>query len=313
MTDTSAPIVTSFVTASVPSSDVAKRVAAAAAETVSSAKEKGIKGVAVGRQDTFRINPYNLFIEEGLNSRDMATPENQQHIDDLARSIAANGVKDPLKVFNKDGKLFVSNGHSRLLGTFRAIEVYGAEVMSVPVMTEDRTANNADRILTQIVSNSGKPLTPFEQGTVFKKLHDLGWTEKQIAEKAAKSLTYVNQLLELQAAPEEIKTMIRQGKVAPTLAYQVIKATESDAEAVSTLSKAFEVADEAGKTKATAKHVKASKAVSDGEKVASPKVNLKAEMKTFVEGLRPDNSGDMVTFSPMSHEDFERVRKLLGL
>ena len=301
-------VVTNFTTASNPVSDVAKSIAARAAETAKNAKQAGIKGLATGRSDTFRVNPYSLVIKDGWNSRDLDNPENVEHIDTLAQSIAENGVKTPLRVYSENNTLFVSDGHCRLLATFRAIEVYGAEVVSIPVITEDRTANDADRLMTQIIANSGKPLTPFEQGAVYAKLHRLGWSEQEIAKRAAKSVTHVNQLLELQAAPEAVKALVRSGQVAATLAFQTVKAAGSGEEAVEMLTKAVEVAGEQGKAKATAKHVKAA----NGE--ASTKVNLKKALKDAFDTADIDNSDAngfvQVTFDA---ETFEKVRTLLGL
>lgn len=300
-------IVTNFQVLSTPVSDKAKAIAKAAAEQAAGAKQAGIKGLATGRSDTFRVNPYSLQIKDGWNSREIDTVENQEHIDNLAQSIAENGVKVPLRVYIEGGTLFVSDGHCRLLATLRAIEEYGAEVLSVPVITEDRTANDADRILTQIIANSGKPLTPFEQSTVFKKLYDLGWTEQQIAKRAARSLTHVNQLLELQAAPEKVKALVRSGQVSATTARDVVKSATSDAEAVETLTKAVEVAGEQGKTKATGKHVR----TANGE--AATKVNLKKSLKDAFDAADIDNSDDAKVTVTFDAETFETVRKLLGL
>ena len=105
----------------------------------------------------------------------MTDPTNVEHIDMLAKSIAEIGVKKPLVVYWEDGKAYVSDGHCRLMAAIRAIEVYKAEIKTVPVVTDDRYANEADRIFGQIVHNQGKPFSQLEQAKVFKKLVDLGW------------------------------------------------------------------------------------------------------------------------------------------
>jgi DNA-directed RNA polymerase specialized sigma subunit len=88
----------------------------------------------------------------------------------------------------------------------------GVEIKTVPVMVEDRHANEADRIFSQIVHNAGKPLTQLEQAKVFKRLVDLGWAQKDIALKAGISGGRVSQLLELLILPVILQKYIIEGK-----------------------------------------------------------------------------------------------------
>lgn len=289
-----------------PNSDAGQRVAADAIKVLASIGGKaGIKGLASGRSDTFRVNPLLLAVEEGWNSRDLSTPDNQAHIDELARSIAANGVREPLKAYLSGDRLIVTNGHCRLAAVKRAIEVYGAEIMTVPVMTEERYANDADRLLTQIVSNSGKPLTTLEQGVVYRRLSALGWTNDQIAERTGKSVTHVIMNLELQAAPPSVIAMIKEGKVAPTLAWQTMKASATEEAAVEALENGIKAAQDAGRSKATAKHIR-----SGATAAGAPK---KASLKACFEKAKIDNSMDDKVTIEFDPETFETVRRLLNL
>lgn len=305
--ETVAEVLIDFNVASQPTSDLAKTIAAEAlTRQAIENKKSGIQGLASGRSDMFRINPYLLNIKADWNSREMSDPANIAHIDNLARSIAEVGVKNPLTVYSENGVIYVSDGHSRLLATFRAIEVYGAEIKTIPVKTEDKYASEADRILTQIIANSGKPLTPFEQGKVFKKLVDLGWTEKQVATKAALSVTRVIQLLELQTAPETVKDMVREGKVSATLAWQTLKAADGDGQkVVQDLTSALEAAQTSGKSKATAKHLS-----------SAPRLSVKKEIKTLLSQAKVETNAadDEVTMTlTLTTEEYEAVKKMLGI
>src|SRR5882757_2418185 len=144
------------------------------------AKSTGIAQFSQGSSDVFKIDPRKLFLKPNWNTRD-ESPELEAHIDMLAQSIAEIGVKEPISVRLEDGKLWVINGHCRTLATLRAIEHYKAEIKTVPVIAEDRYANEADLVLQQIVRNSGKPLTTMEQAKVFKKLLDMGWQQAEIS------------------------------------------------------------------------------------------------------------------------------------
>lgn len=238
-------------------------------------KGGGVKGAAEKRSDLFWINPYLIQVREGWNSREEDDPENKQHIDNLALSITENGVKEPLTVYRDGNQVVLTNGHCRLLATFRAIEVYGAQIMSVPVATEDPFASEADRILSQITRNGGKPLSTLETSTVYKKMFDLGWSETMIAKKAAVSPTRVRQLLEVNTLPEEIKALVRTGKVSVNLAITTFKAAENAQAALDALNNGVEVAASAGKKRATAKHI--------------GKTTFKTQIKTFFQGSQIDD------------------------
>ena len=165
-----------------------------------------IKDVSLGRTDVYKLKPSDLHIKPDWNTRDITTPESVEHIEQLSRSIAEIGVKEPLKVVWEDNKAYITNGHCRFEAIKLAIK-NGAEIKSVPVLVEDRFANEADRIFTQIASNSGKPFTQLEQAKVFKKLLDLGWSQNDIATKSGKTAGRVSQILELLTLPESVKTM----------------------------------------------------------------------------------------------------------
>lgn len=213
---------------------------------------KNVRELAQGRSDIHRVNPYNLTIKDGWNSRDTASVENQDHIDALALSIAEHGVQEPLTVYGEDGVLIVTDGHCRLLATYKAIETYGAEILTVPVKTELKGAGEPERLLSQIIRNSGKPLAPLESGRVCKRLTDFGWSIEAVAKKTAMSIAKVNSLLELHAAPQAIKDQINSGLVSPTLAASVIR-KNGEIGAITILESAVSSAKERGKDKATLK------------------------------------------------------------
>jgi ParB family chromosome partitioning protein len=259
-----------------------------------------IKTISKGRFDIYRVDPRDLLIKEDWNSRDANDPANREHINQLAQSIAENGVREPLTVYMEDGVAYVSDGHCRLMATMKAIEELGAEIQTVPCKTEDRLSNAADRMFSQIVRNSGKPFTPLETARVFKRLVDFGWSVDQIAKRSAVSVARVHQLLQLQAAPEQVQVMISSGEVSATLAQQVLSQAETPNAAVETLTVAVQTAKAEGKTRATAKHVD------------EPRVNIKKEFVAFMEGAKYNEDGDDVILR-IKGEDYDRIRKLLKL
>lgn len=185
-----------------------------------------IKEMSSGRKDLFLVDPRLINEKDGWNVRE-ESEELKEHIETLSLSIAEIGVQQPLTVYMDDGKLYLSDGHCRLKAVLLAIES-GAEIKSVPCRVEDRYANEADRVLSMITRNSGKPLTPLEKSKVIKQLISFGWSEKEISKKVGISLGYVYRLLEAAALPEEIKTAVRQGTVSTSVAVEEVKKNNSD-------------------------------------------------------------------------------------
>lgn len=260
-TETNSVFTSDYTEASAPVSDVAKALAAEAAAKIGS----GLKGMASGRSDLFRLNPFAIKVKSGWNSRDLENPENREHIETLARSIAEIGVQEPLTVYMDGDNPILTDGHCRLMATYYAINHLGADIKSVPVKTEPRGADERDRLLSQIVRNSGKRLTPLEQGSVFKRLLDLGWTETEIAKKTGTNPQLVTKYLDLRAAPVEVQAMVKRGEVSATLALEVM-ADQGATKATETLTEAVAEAKAAGKRKATAKTVAN---VTEGEEAPS--------------------------------------------
>lgn len=271
-------------------------------------KTTGLASLSQGRSDLFKVDPRKIQIKVGWNGRDMGAIENQEHVDQLARSIAEVGVKEPITVVYEDGQAWVSDGHCRLLATMRAIETYGAgdKLKTILVKSEDRYGDEADRIFSQILRNSGKPFTQLEQAKTFKKLLDFGWDQKTIAAKSGYSSGRVSQILSLLTLPVAVKEMVNAGQVSATMAVQAVKNAPNGSAAEQALKAGLVKATEEGKSKVTAAHM----LVPQGE---WPKVNIKKEVKECFEFADVDDSDDEVVLIKMPVDKFEILRKILEL
>lgn len=212
-----------------------------------------IKDVAQGRSDLYRVDPAIIKQKDGWNSREASDPANATHVAELAASIKAIGVKKPLVCYMEDDVVYVSDGHCRLQAVMHLIEE-GVEIKTVPVMVEDRFANEADRIFSQIVHNQGKQLTALEQAKVFKRLVDLGWAQQDIASKAGISGGRVSQLLELLILPVILQKYIIEGKASASMVLSLYKKHKHNVdETILELNGAVRVAAEQGRTRAMPK------------------------------------------------------------
>ena len=95
-----------------------------------------------------------------------------------------------------------------------------------------------DLTIALVTSNSGEKLRPFEVAKVCKRLIGYGMTEADIAKRLMLTRAYVLDLLNLLAAPAEIREMVSGGKISATEATKTIKKHGKDAaEVIATAAK----------------------------------------------------------------------------
>lgn len=244
-----------------------KESATAPDETKDAAKKVkpiSLRGVATSTRDAFNVDPFKIMIEEGFNARDFELPENREHIDALKSSIKSVGVKTPLTVRVEADKVYLVDGECRL----RAVSELISEnfpIKTVPVLEEDKHANEADRVAALVIRNSGKGLTMLEQGDVYRRLLAFGWTEKEISGHTGMTPMHIDNCLKLYSAPVEIKQEIKSGYVAASTVVQTIR-REGTVEGAETIKTAVKEAKDAGKKKVSGSAVKASSKTVSGAK-----------------------------------------------
>lgn len=215
-----------------------------------------MKAAADSRTGLLWFRREQINIKPGLNARDLTTPENAAHVEAVADLIAAKGFMQskPLEIFAEGDTIYASDGHVRL-AAIDLLATRGIIVEKIPCVPEARGTNDADRILNQSIHNSGKRLSPLEEGFNIKRAMALaGLSVADVAKRLGKSTTYVSQALDFQAASAEVHTMVREGAVSATFAAAVIR-KEGATEGAATIREAVATAKAAGKTKASAKHI----------------------------------------------------------
>jgi len=270
-----------------------------------------IKDIAQGRSDIYKIDPRVIQIKDGWNSREASDPANATHVAELASSIKEIGVKKPLVCYMENDVAYVSDGHCRLQAVMHLIE-QGVEIKTVPVMVEDRHSNEADRIFSQIVHNSGKQLTSLEQAKVFKRLLDLGWKQKDIASKAGMTGGRVSQLLELLILPVILQKYIIEGKASATMVLNVYKKHNQNVdETIVELSGAVQVAEKQGRKRAMPKDTEGGEGSggSSGGK-QSLKAYLKELIATAYADERIDDTENMVIMTISEGDWAEFMEKI---
>jgi ParB/RepB/Spo0J family partition protein len=169
------------------------------------------------------LDPRIVVVDGGFNVRDFTTPDTQAHVRELVNSIKEIGVQNPIIVRWDEGRALLVDGECRLRATLLAIDE-GAEIMSVPAMSEPRGVSDADRVLSLLVRNGAKRLGLLEESVVYARLTAMGWPEEQIARKSGCSVTKVTRGLALAEASDSYKALISTGKVSATLAIDELLA-----------------------------------------------------------------------------------------
>lgn len=215
--------------------------------------KEAMKAAGAGSSDLWQVSLDNLHVDPEFNVR-IKDERYQSKVREIADSIKANGYRrdKPITGYVAGGKIWVTDGHRRREAAMLAISE-GVELGPIPVIVEPRGTSQEDLIVGLAVANSGEPLSPFELGVVFKRLIHLGWPEEKVSERCCYSVAYVRQMLDLQAAPAEIRQMVIDGKMSADLAIGLLR-NHGEA-AVAEAKKAVEKAAGEGRKKATAKDV----------------------------------------------------------
>jgi len=199
----------------------------------------------------------DLHVIDGFNVR-VGTSEHREHVEALAKSISENGFyqSKPLAgyVALVSGKqvIYVTDGHCRLEATRKAIE-RGADIKVLPVVVSPKGTSMEDLTVALVISNNGKPLSLYETGLVCKRLVGYGWDEKEVAKRLGMQPPRVADLLDLVAAPKEVRSLVISGAVSASQAIETLKKHGENAGAK--LKAGVDKAEKSGKKKATKKHI----------------------------------------------------------
>jgi ParB/RepB/Spo0J family partition protein len=204
-----------------------------------------LRDLKIGARDMFTLPLDAIVTEDNFNPRNYRLPENREHLDELKRSIRELGVQVPLLVrFDSETRSAVLVDGECRLRACRELAKEGTEIKGVPVIQVPGN-NEADRLLISLTSNTGKPLSKWEIGGAFRRLIAFAWTPKQIADKTGYKERFITEAMELTDAPDDVKHLLSEAAVTPSLALSVIR--KSGGKATLILREKVEKAKAAGK------------------------------------------------------------------
>lgn len=260
----------------------------------------------------YRVPVNAIKVIPGFNLR-VETPDYVEHRNEIRASIKANGFnpKKPLSgyVAEEDGKnvIYVTDGHTRLA----AVQEYNAdpdtaekdEITHLPVIVAPKETSLVDLLVELHTANTGRKLTPFEQGVLAKRLIGEDMKKGDIAARLGFTPRYLDDVLLLANADSKVKQHVAAGDVSSTMAIQLLR---KDADtAAEKIEGAVKKAATTGK-KATKKHT--------GPKMQKIKVSVEvaegADMKEIVKAV----AGKVREAIPVSEgEDDTKIAAVAGV
>jgi ParB family chromosome partitioning protein len=143
-------------------------------------------------------------------------------LQDLANSIKANGVVQPLLVRQKGREYELIAGERR----WRAAQLAG--LTHVPVVIRD-VPDEKVLELALIENIQREDLNPIEEAQAYRKLIDsIGLTQESLAERVGRDRSYITNFLRLLRLPQDIQRLIEDGKLSTGHARTLLGASDSD-------------------------------------------------------------------------------------
>jgi ParB-like chromosome segregation protein Spo0J len=260
-----------------------------------------LRDLKLSARDQLMLDPRTIQIEDGMNPRDYALPENRAHLDWLKANIKENGTLNPLLVrYDPALKAAVLvDGECRLRANLELI-AEGIEIMSVPTIQVPGN-NQAERLLTAVTANTGKPLSKWELGAAFLRFRKFGWDDESISKRSGYSQRFITEAIELSDAPQEVKELLSDHAVTPALALSELRT--NGAGAVDKLRERANAAKEKGDK--TAKR-------GQPNRIANPKQLFKLVAK-LIEGVEGDIFDAEYKFVEVERATMVQLAKLVGI
>ena len=161
------------------------------------------EGTAPATEDTSEV-PIDLIDPSALQPRSVF---DDGKLDELARSIRANGVVQPLLLRRKGVRFELIAGERR----WRAAQRAG--LTRVPAVLRDVSDEKVLEIA--IIENiQREDLNPIEEAGAYKKLIDtLGLTQEMVAERVGRDRSYITNYLRLLRLPEDLQKLLQAGRL----------------------------------------------------------------------------------------------------
>jgi len=132
---------------------------------------------------------------------------NEIHLEELAASIRANGIVQPIVVRSRDGRFQIVAGERRWRAAQRA------EMRKVPAVVRE-IADDKLLEVALIENIQRQELNPIEEANAYRKLVDkIGLTQEQLSERVGKERSLISTTMRLLRLPDDVQRHIVEGKL----------------------------------------------------------------------------------------------------
>ncbi len=176
------------------------------------------EGTATATEDSAEI-PIDLIDPSSLQPR---TLFDEAKLDELAQSITANGVVQPLLLRRKGPRFELIAGERR----WRAAQRAGLDRVPAVIrnVSDDKVLE-----LALIENIQREDLNPIEEARAYKKLIDtIGLTQETVAERVGRDRSYVTNYIRLLRLPEDIQDLVQKGRLSTGHARAILGADQPD-------------------------------------------------------------------------------------
>lgn len=174
---------------------------------------------------TVEIKPSQLKVEPGFNIRDggfssyFELPDVRNHIESICSAYKNGRHVDPIVVEIVDGDFLIRQGHCRHKALLKAIS-QGADIELITVIVLN--GSDDEMYLQNISGNSGLKLNIVAMGLgCNESIVRFGYTKHDLAVRLNKSITAINNFLNVHNLPNELKEMIIRNEVSYTFCLKM--------------------------------------------------------------------------------------------
>jgi ParB family chromosome partitioning protein len=176
------------------------------------------EGTATAAEESYEIS-IDLIDPSSLQPR---TLFDDAKLEELAKSITANGVVQPVLLRRKGGRFELIAGERR----WRAAQRAG--LTKIPAVVQ---SVSDDKVLEiALIENiQREDLNPIEEARAYKKLIEtLGLTQETVAERVGRDRSYVTNYLRLLKLPDDIQDLLQSGRISTGHARTLLGAEQPD-------------------------------------------------------------------------------------
>lgn len=246
------------------------------------------------------------------NSEQPRTRFNEENLEELAQSIRANGVIQPIIVRRKGSHYEIVAGERRWRASQRA------GLKKVPAVIKE--VSDGKLLELALIENiQRQELNAIEEAKAYKNLvESIGLTQEMIAERVGKNRTVITTFLRLLKLPQDIQKLLEEERITPGHGRALLMA--EDAESQRRLAqKIIEMSLSVRETEKAVKRLGKESATGEKKNPAKADANIKAaetklrrKLGTQVQIL-PDGkgTGGKIEIEFYSESDLDRIYQLL--